>query len=238
MLKELLILDIETIPQYENYEDMPAVWQKLWTDKISKPMMVEESPEVLYRKKGGIMAEFGKIVCISTAIFSEVNEEIHLRIKSFYGTDEALVLSQFKDMTDKMYNRYPYFQFGGHNIKEFDIPYICRRMMIHGQILPEYLLLNDKKPWEVKMIDTMNWWKFGDNKNYVSLNLLASVLGIPTSKDDIDGSMVQDVFYKENNLERIVTYCQKDVVVTANIILRYLNQPILNNSQVSIVSKN
>ena len=238
MLKELLILDIETVPQYESYEAMPPAWQKLWIEKVSKQIITDESPEALYRKRGGIMAEFGKIVCISTAIFSEQEDEMHLRIKSFYGEDEVQILKDFTEMTDRMYNRYPYFQFGGHNIKEFDIPYICRRLMIQGQMLPDYLLLNDKKPWEVKMIDTMNWWKFGDNKNYVSLNLLASVLGIPTSKDDIDGSMVQEVYYKEKDLDRIATYCQKDVAVTANIILRYMNIPVLNNSQVSIVGKN
>jgi len=238
MLKDLLILDIETVPQYAHYEDMPPMWQKLWEDKVSRQITDKDTPAELYRQKGGILAEFGRIVCISTAIFPEGGDDVHLRIKSFYGDDEAEILHHFIAIADKMHARNPYFQFAGHNIKEFDIPYICRRMLINHMPLPDYLLLSDKKPWEVKMTDTMNWWKFGDNKNYVSLHLLATVLGIPTSKDDIDGSMVQDVYYQEKNLERIVTYCQKDVVVSANIILRYMSFPLLNNEQVSIVGKN
>ena len=238
MLKELLLLDIETIPQYERYTDMPPMWQKLWNEKVARQMQEEDTPEILYKKKGGILAEFGKIICISTAIFVETDDGLQLRVKSFFGHDEAEILSQFIDIADKMYFHHPHFQFAGHNIKEFDIPYICRRMTIHQQTLPHYLQLNDKKPWDVHMFDTMNWWKFGDIKNYVSLNLLASVLDIPTSKDDIDGSQVQEVYYQEKNLDRIVTYCQKDVIVTANIILRLLNIPILYADQISIIIKN
>lgn len=127
------------------------------------------------------------------------------------------------------------FTFAGHNIKEFDIPYICRRMIINGLPLPACLQLHNRKPWEVKMMDTLNWWKFGDNKNYISLDLLAEVLQIPTSKTDINGSMVQEVYYKEKNLSRIVSYCERDVVVTANIILRFMQLPILKENQVLVV---
>ena len=134
-----------------------------------------------------------------------------------------------------MYQHNRQFQFAGHNIKEFDIPYICRRLLINRLPLPEYLQLHDKKPWEVKMFDTLNWWKFGDNKNYVSLHLLANVLGIPSSKSDIDGSMVQDVYYKDHDLPRIAAYCQRDVVVTANVILRFLDKPLLEEDKVVVV---
>ena len=157
-------------------------------------------------------------------------------MKSITGDDEIAVLRSFSALCDKMYKYNKNFQFAGHNIKEFDIPYICRRLMINQLPLPEYLQLNDKKPWETKMFDTMNWWKFGDNKNYISLHLLASVLGIPTSKTDIDGSMVQDVYYKEKNLQRIVDYCQRDVVVTANIILRFMNHPVLSEEKIILVT--
>ena len=135
-----------------------------------------------------------------------------------------------------MYQHNRNFQFGGHNIREFDIPYICRRLLINRLRLPEYLQLHDKKPWEVKMFDTLNWWKFGDNKNYVSLHLLANVLGIPTSKSDIDGSMVQDVYYREKNLPRIVAYCQQDVIVTANVILRFKDMPLLTSDRITVVA--
>ena len=196
-------------------------------------MTAEES----YQRKAGILAEFGKIICISTAFFYEdENKQMGLRIKSIYGDDETDVLKKFIELCDKVYRHNKHFQFGGHNIKEFDIPYICRRMLINNLALPEYLQLHDKKPWETKMFDTLNWWKFGDNKNYVSLHLLASVLNIPTSKTDMDGSMVQLVYYKERDLQRIVEYCQRDVIVTANVILRFQHIPLLSDDKIIFVS--
>ncbi len=237
MLTQLLLLDIETVPRFPSFADMDSGWQGLFLDKIAKTVPEEMNPEEMYRKKAGILAEFGKIICISTAFFYE-NEagQLSLKMKSIAGNDEVEILSIFTDLCDKMYQHHHGFQFGGHNIKEFDIPYICRRLLINRLPLPEYLQLHDKKPWEVKMFDTLNWWKFGDNKNYVSLHLLANVLGIPTSKSDIDGSMVQDVYYKENNLPRIVDYCQRDVVVTANVILRFMDQPLLGEDRIVVVA--
>jgi hypothetical protein len=235
MLTDLLLLDIETVPQYEDFNSLSPEWQTLFWDKISKTVPENTSPDDAYKKRAGILAEFGKIVCISTAFFQEDdNKQICLKIKSISG-DEITVLKSFSALCDKMYKYNKNFQFAGHNIKEFDIPYICRRLIINQLPLPESLQLNDKKPWETKMFDTLNWWKFGDNKNYVSLHLLASVLGIPTSKTDIDGSMVQDVYYKEKNLQRIVEYCQRDVVVTANIILRFLDLPVLKEEKIVLV---
>jgi DNA polymerase elongation subunit (family B) len=215
---------------------MNDTWQNLWCDKISKTVPENFDEAETYHKKAGILAEFGKIVCISTAVFAEDEEHnLTLRIKSFSGNDEADVLNTFIEVCNKLYKYNKQFQFAGHNIKEFDIPYICRRMLINQIALPEYLQLHDKKPWETKMFDTLNWWKFGDNKNYTSLNLLANVLNVPTSKTDIDGSMVQDVYYKEKNLKRIVEYCQRDVVTTANIILRFHNKTLLTESNIVIV---
>jgi DNA polymerase elongation subunit (family B) len=156
-------------------------------------------------------------------------------MKSIAGDDEVETLSIFTDLCTKLYQNNPLFQFAGHNIREFDIPYIGRRMLINQLPLPPYLKIQDKKPWELKMVDTMNWWKFGDHKNYVSLHLLATVLGIPTSKTDIDGSMVQDVYYQEKDLQRIINYCQQDVVVTANIVLRFHNLPLLKPEHIRIV---
>ncbi len=236
MLTELLLLDIETVPQFPAFADMDPGWQSLFLDKISKTVPEGMEPSESYRKKAGILAEFGKIICISTAFFYENEEkQLSLKMKSIYGNDEVEILRVFTELCNKMQQHHRNFQFGGHNIKEFDIPYICRRLLINGLPLPECLQLHDKKPWEVKMFDTLNWWKFGDNKNYVSLHLLANVLGIPTSKSDIDGSMVQDVYYKEKNLLRIVEYCQRDVVVTANVILRFKNLPLLTEDKVMVV---
>jgi hypothetical protein len=236
MLTELLLLDIETVPQFPSFAGMDPGRKLLFLDKISKTVPEGTDPEEIYRRKAGIFAEFGKIVCISTAFFYEDdNKQWSLKMKSFSGNDEVQILRDFTELCHKMYQRYPYFQFGGHNIKEFDIPFICRRMLINCLPLPEYLRLHDRKPWEVKMFDTLNWWKFGDNKNYISLHLLASVLDIPTSKTDMDGSMVQDVYYKNNDLPRIMEYCQRDVVVTANVILRFHDKPLLREECITTV---
>ena len=237
MLTDLLILDIETVPQSESFNDLKPDWQSLWIDKVSKTVPENVTAEESYQRKAGILAEFGKIICISTAFFYEDdNKQMGLRIKSIYGDDEVELLKKFIDLCNKVYQYNKHFQFGGHNIKEFDIPYICRRMLINNLPLPEYLQLHDKKPWETKMFDTLNWWKFGDNKNYVSLHLLASVLNIPTSKTDMDGSMVQLVYYKDQDLPRIVEYCQRDVIVTANVILRFQNIPLLSDDKIIFVT--
>ncbi len=236
MITELLLLDIETVPQVPSFAGMDSNWQSLFHDKIAKTVPEDFDPEETYRKKAGILAEFGKIICISTAFFyEEEDKSLSLKMKSIYGDDEVEILSIFTELCNKMYQHNRQFRFAGHNIKEFDIPYICRRLLINHLPLPEYLQLHDKKPWEVKMFDTLNWWKFGDNKNYISLNLLANVLGIPSSKSDIDGSMVQDVYYKDHDLPRIAVYCQRDVVVTANVILRFLNKPLLEEDRVVVV---
>lgn len=236
MIQDLLLLDIETVPQVDEYASLSPEWQVLWLDKISKTVPETMKPEESWHKKAGILAEFGKIICISTAYFYEDdNRNLCLKVKSISSEDETEVLRGFIDLCNKMYKHNRHFQFGGHNIKEFDIPYICRRILVNGLQLPEYLWLHERKPWEVKMFDTLNWWKFGDNKNYISLHLLANVLGIPTSKSDIDGSQVQEVYYKEKNLNRIVEYCQRDVVVTANVILRFKGLPLLKDERVNIV---
>lgn len=236
MLSDLLIIDIETVPARPAFADLDPDWQSLFLDKIAKTVPEDSDPEDIYRKKAGILAEFGKIICISTAFFYDKPAGGKgLKMKSIYGEDEVEILRNFTDLCTKMFQYHRNFQFGGHNIREFDIPYICRRMLIQGLALPEFLRLQDKKPWEVRMFDTLSWWKFGDNKNYVSLHLLANVLGIPSSKSDINGADVQDVYYKERNLDRIVAYCQRDVVVTANIILRFQHLPLLTEDNIQIV---
>ncbi len=232
---DLLLIDIETVPQEAANNLLPPEEQKLFFDKISKTVPEIEDEAEAYRKRAGIMAEFGKVVCISTGYFYEDKEKgLSLRIKSICNVHEEELLKQFLNLTDKFYKHKRKFLFAGHNIREFDIPFLCRRMVIHQIALPPYLHLYGAKPWEINMVDTMQWWKFGDYKNYTSLNLLASVLGIPTSKDDIDGSMVQDVYYKENDIKRIVTYCQKDVVVVAQIIQRFKNLPLIDAGNISI----
>lgn len=236
MLTDLLLLDIETVPALPAFTDMDPVWQSLFRDKISKTVPEEMDLGEMYHKRAGILAEFGKIICISTAFFHmDEQGEWHLKVKSLYGDDEVEILRTFTQLCDKMYQLNKRFRFAGHNIREFDIPYIGRRMLAKGLSLPPYLQLQDKKPWEIRMLDTLNWWKFGDHKHYTSLSLLAQVMGVPGSKTDMDGSMVQDVYYKDRDLLRIAQYCQSDVVVTANIILRFQHLPLLSPDHVAIV---
>lgn len=237
-LNHLLVLDIETVPQSAHFSQLPDHWKELWKHKMSKIMPENFSDADWYTQRAGIQGEFGKIICISTGLFyHETDGKLAFRLKSFYENDEAALLRSFSKMLDAFKEKRGVLLMAGHNIKEFDIPFICRRMMINGIVLPEHLQLSSKKPWETNLVDTMELWKFGDYKNYTSLNLLASVLGIQTPKDDIDGSMVQEVYYKENNLPRIVTYCQKDVITVANIIMRFKNLPLIGEEAIVISGK-
>jgi len=235
-LTDLLILDIETVPNVPRFEDLNPDWKRLWSAKISKTMPEGASFEDMYKMKAGILSEFGKIICISTGyLFYNDKKEISFRVKSIYGDNETELLKSFNELVCKFEEHHKSFCFAGHNIREFDIPFIGRRMLINNVALPNCLQLQGAKPWEVRMVDTLQWWRFGDYKNYTSLELLASALGVPTSKTDMDGSMVQDVYYLEKNLPRIVTYCQKDVEVTANVLLRFNNLPILKEENIAVV---
>lgn len=222
---KILFLDIETVPQTSNWENLPEELQLLWTKKVEKQTSPDETPAQFYEKRAGIMAEFGKIICISCGIITENDT---LKIKSFYGHDEKFILQEFIDLVHSKYfdNQ---LLLCAHNGKEFDFPYLARRMVINQLETPNILNLHGKKPWEIQHLDTMELWKFGDFKHYTSLNLLATILGIPTPKDDIDGSQVASVYYIENDLERIKTYCEKDVLTVAQIFRRFRNEPLLNH---------
>ncbi len=230
-LEHVLFLDIETVPLYKSYSDMPENLMKLWDVKAAKLVRQEEekSAEELY-PRAGIYAEFGKIICISVG-FMNGSE---FRIKSFYGDDEKILLDEFSQLTNRHYNA-PQHLLCGHNGKEFDFPYIARRMLINGLPLPQILDLQGKKPWEVQHLDTMDLWRFGDYKHYTSLNLLTTIFDIPSPKDDIDGSMVGEVYWKENDLERIVEYCQKDTLAVAQILLRYMGRPLIKDENIVFV---
>jgi uncharacterized protein YprB with RNaseH-like and TPR domain len=219
-LSNILFLDIETVPQYAAYGEMPEEWKKLWGHKASYLIRnkEEETVDSIYNK-AGIYAEFGKIICIACGVITGHSDEKKLVIKSFAGDDERLLLHRFTEMLGKWAVDQAKF-LCAHNGKEFDFPYICRRLIINKLPVPPLLQLAGKKPWEINHIDTMELWKFGEFKNFTSLNLLALTLGIPTPKDDIDGSMVWEVYWKEKNIQRIVTYCQKDVITLAQVFLR------------------
>lgn len=234
-IENLLLIDIETVSEKPRFEDLDADWQMLWQEKVQRQLPDEVTEAEFYPQRAGVMAEFAKVVCISMGYFKKEGKSWQLRLKSFFGDDEKLLLQDFVDTLDKMEIVSNKWSFTGHNIKEFDIPFICRRLLINGLNLPPYLDFQNMKPWETNLIDTFQYWRFGDYKHYTSLKLLAAALNVPSPKDDIDGSMVGDVYWKEKNLERIVTYCQKDVLTTGNIVLRFKNMPLLTEDQVVVV---
>ncbi len=223
-LNDILFLDVETVPKTEKFSELNDNFQKHWEKKSKFFRTDDESPEDVYQR-AGIYAEFGKIICISAG-FINTGDKKTLRVKSFFGDDEKQLLEEFSQMLhswDKTGNKI----LCGHNIKEFDVPYISRRMLVNNLVLPNSIDNAGKKPWEVKHIDTLELWKFGDYKNYTSLAILTDLFDIPTPKDDIDGSMVAEVYYKEKNLDRIVSYCEKDVLAVTNLFLRFRNESII-----------
>ncbi|MDP3930420.1 MAG: 3'-5' exonuclease [Bacteroidota bacterium] len=233
-LTQILVLDIETVPQYPSFDDMPENWQYLWRKKATTLRNVEDLSELEVYPRAGIYAEFGKIVCISCGFFSSSGRTYQFRVKSFYGDDEAKLLSEFNHLLERHFSD-PTSSLCAHNGKEFDYPYIARRCLLNGLEIPELLNTAGKKPWEIKLLDTMELWKFGDYKSYTSLELLAASFGIPTPKDDIDGSKVWTVYWNDKDLERIKIYCEKDVITVAQLLLKFRNEPLLDPQQIITV---
>lgn len=227
--ENVLFLDIETVPQYPEYEQLPDNFKKLWAAKAAKqPPPGTVSAEEFY-ERAGIFAEFGKIICISVGLINDGT----LRIKSFSGKDETELLNEFANLLNTRFNK-PDFLLCAHNGKEFDFPYIARRMLVNGIKIPLLLDTAGRKPWEVQHLDTMELWKFGDFKNYTSLALLTAIFDIPTPKDDIDGSQVAGVYWKDDNLDRIVEYCQKDVIAIVQLFLKYKCESIIPDDRIII----
>ena len=231
-LENLLFLDIETVPETKYYSDLSEDKQKLWDSKSKYQRKEDYSPEDFY-DRAGIWAEFGKIICISVGYFTEVNSVRRFRVTSFYGDEHGLLL-EFKALIETHFSK-PKHLLCAHNGKEFDFPYIARRMVINKISLPLKLNLFGKKPWEVPHLDTLELWKFGDFKHYTSLKLLTNVLGIPSPKDDIDGSEIFRVYYEEKNIERIVSYCQKDTIAVAQVILRLRGETVLEAEEIDYI---
>jgi hypothetical protein len=232
-LEDVLFLDIETVPQTPDYSNLPDDLKPFWDKKAAYLIKGDETPEGVFGRSG-IYAEFGKIICISTGFIVQRNGERCFRVKSFYGDDEKALLADFSVMLNR-FGAKPKANLCAHNGKEFDFPYISRRMLLNGIEIPELLDVAGKKPWEVKFLDTMELWKFGDYKSYTSLDLLSKIFNIPSPKDDINGSQVADVYYKEKDIERIVTYCEKDALTVAQLLLRYKNEPIINPENIERV---
>ncbi|MEI6576289.1 MAG: 3'-5' exonuclease [Bacteroidota bacterium] len=228
-LNKIVFLDIETVPQVYQYEDLPEISKKFWDKKAGLLKRKEDdTPAILYQK-AGIYAEFAKVICISVGVF----HENHFCMKSFFGDDEKSLLADFSDFLGRLNARQ--FILCGHNGKEFDFPFLARRMLIHHFTLPDLLDHQGKKPWEVPHLDTLELWKFGDYKSYISLDLLTHILDIKSPKGDIEGSDVGRVYYEENDLTRIEEYCRRDVVAVAQIILRFMNLELINVDDIEVL---
>jgi len=229
-LSSILFIDIETVPFWSDFEEMPARFKELWDKKSSYFREENESAKDVFQR-AGIYAEFGKIICVSVGYLHQDGKNRKIRLKSFFGDDEKKLLIEFSDLL-KNYSGRNKLHLCGHNGKEFDFPYLARRMLINGIKLPNVLDVAGKKPWEVSFIDTMNLWKFGDYKHFTSLDLLTNVFGIPTSKDQMDGSMVADVYYKDHNLKAIVEYCERDVVAVVQLILKFRGDELIPSENI------
>ena len=228
-VSKILFLDIETVPISYKFSALEEKTQLLW-DKKTKYLQERDSlsAEALY-EKAGIYAEFGKIICISVGFLVQVKGETQIRLKSFANKNEKLLLQEFLDLLNSYYN-HESFILCAHNGKEFDYPYISRRLLIKGLKLPKLLNNAGKKPWEINNIDTLDLWKFGDYKHYTSLELLAHIFNIPTPKDDIDGSQVAEIFYEDDDLDRIIKYCEKDVVAMMQLFRKYRGEELIDSS--------
>lgn len=237
----VLFIDLETVSGTGAYDKLPRRLQEHWAKKaqfvergLAGTNLDEATVARLYQERAAIYAEFGKIVCISIGYIHRTTREF--RVKSFVDHDEKSLLEAFIDLVSRHFYDPDEHLICGHNIREFDIPYLCRRLVVHGLELPPIFSLSGKKPWEtMHLVDTMQLWKFGDFKNYTSLDLLAAVLDIDTPKDDIDGSMVGRVYWEENDLARIAKYCEKDVLTVAQVLLRMKGvDPILPEKVVTV----
>lgn len=234
-LSKVLFLDIETVPQTYDWKALDPRTAQLFSDKTRyEQERQEKTAEQLYAERGGILAEFGKIICIGVGSLHKQDDVLALRVTSFHGDDEVAVLERFTELLNKHYNTEEHW-LCGHNGKEFDFPWIARRCVVNRIRLPKLLDIAGLKPWEVGHLDTMNLWSFGDRKAYTSLALLTHILGIPTPKDDITGADVARVYYEDKDLERIAAYCRKDVVATAQLFLRLTGRDLIADDRISLV---
>ena len=231
--QDLLFLDIETVPGTEDYSTLSDDWKSLWKKKAQffVPEETDEAFEDAYQDRAGIFSEFGKVIVIGMGFFSNYSSTSkEFRVKAISNSNERELLEEFGQIIEQLKN--PNLILVAHNGKEFDFPYLSRRMLVKQIPIPKCLDNSGKKPWEIQHLDTMEMWKFGDRKNFTSLDLLAKLFEIPSSKSDIDGSQVAEVYYKENDLPRISKYCMEDVVVCAQVFLRLKGLPILKTEEI------
>lgn len=233
-MENILFLDVETVPLTYKYNDLGTYEKQLWDSRIKYLEKEERTAKQLYEEKAGVFAEFAKIVCISTAIVYKEKGKRRIRVKSFYDHDEKKVLEGFCELVDSHFNG-PSYHLCAHNGREFDFPFLCRRLMVNSMKLPGILSINGKKPWETQLLDTMEMWRFGDYRNFTSLELLAHLFGVPSPKEDLRGEDVKHVYYKDGNLERISAYCKRDALTVAQLFLKFRNESIIPQEDIIFV---
>ncbi|HAR20809.1 MAG TPA: 3'-5' exonuclease [Cytophagales bacterium] len=226
LLKNLVFIDIETVSLTHDFHSLPPRLQEAWAKKSFQLDTEKKDFAAHYFEKAAIYAEFGKVLVIGIGFFHENEQkELCLRVKALSNPDEKTLLVEFCQLMEKGFPPTD-VALCAHNGKEFDFPYLCRRMLVNGISLPNYLNISGKKPWEIRHHDTLEMWKFGDRKNYTSLDLLATIFNIPSSKNGIDGSMVNHAYYNDKKLDSIVEYCKRDVQVLAQLFLKMHNIPL------------
>ena len=230
LLENIIFIDIETVSAHKKFDDLSPEWQDLWRRKAKNLVKDQQSESEVY-DQASIYAEFGKIICIGVGFLRRGKDGLQFRVKSYCADDEKTLLQEFANLLNRSFNAAQYL-LCAHNGKEFDFPYLARRMMVHGISLPKLLDIQGKKPWEVPHVDTLELWKFGDRKSFTSLNLLAHLFNIPTPKDDIDGSMVGAVYWQENDLDRIARYCCKDVITLARVFLKFRGDKTIDEEDI------
>ena len=232
-LEDLLFIDIETVPAVPSYHELEAEMQVFWNKKAQQLAKSDADPAAVF-ERAGLFAEFGQIICVSIGMLRKLSDNrFGIRLKSFAGPDEKVLLEELSEVLNKL-NGKPYC-LCGHNIREFDIPYLCRRMLLNDLCIPKLVDCTGLKPWEIPHLDTMQLWRFGDSKSYASLDLLATLFRIPSPKSDISGADVARVFYEDQDLDRISRYCQQDVLTVAQLLLRFKSLPLIEEVDVEIV---
>jgi predicted PolB exonuclease-like 3'-5' exonuclease len=219
-----LVIDIETVPCVKSWNTLPEAMQLHWLKKMEHLVLSDEEKQdaaFCFENRAGIYAEFGKVICIGLGLFtSNEKKPSKIRLKALYNHDEKALLAEFSNTLKAFQKINKDLVFCGHNIKEFDIPYLCRRFIIQGLQMPEMMQFGGLKPWQVPLEDTLHLWRFGDYKHYTSLDLLASALDVPSSKTEMDGSEVAERYWKEDQIKEIADYCLQDVYTTSLVYLK------------------
>jgi len=233
-LTDILFMDIETVPLIYRFDQLSSRTKRLFEKKVAYKIDENTTVEDLYDRKAGIWAEFGKVVTVAMGKFALKKEEgREFVLKVYASRDEKKLLQKVSAILENFYKPEKKRWLCAHNGKEFDFPYLARRMIINGLPLPHLLNVHAKRPWETPFCDTLELWQFGDRKHYTSLDLLCEILGIPTSKHEIDGSDIARLYYEENRLEDIARYCGEDVIALTNVLLRLKGEPLLEPAEIN-----